>query len=173
MEKILNLNNNLISQVLNKKEENTKKENKAENKESFRLVPKMNPLVIIILLVLSIVTTVLYIYGVYLAFFCSKNLINLLTNLMASLLLPHLHLIYRIARPCNEMVWLTKRTAIILTVMLLIVIPVVLMLLPKNTKLYLSLILGGNTIIGSTYNFSLWGVLMIPFVLLMVTLVAF
>lgn len=169
MEKILNLNNNLISQVLNKKEENTKK----ENKESFRLVPKMNPLVIIILLVLSIVTTVLYIYGVYLAFFCSKNLINLLTNLMASLLLPHLHLIYRIARPCNEMVWLTKRTAIILTVMLLIVIPVVLMLLPKNTKLYLSLILGGNTIIGSTYNFSLWGVLMIPFVLLMVTLVAF
>jgi len=169
MEKILNLNNNLISQVLNKKEENTKK----ENKESFRLKPKMSPLVIIILLVLSIVTTVLYIYGVYLAFFCSKNLINLLTNLMASLLLPHLHLIYRIARPCNEMVWLTKRTAIILTVILLIVIPVVLMLLPKNTKLYLSLILGGNTIIGSTYNFSLWGVLMIPFVLLMVTLVAF
>jgi len=169
MEKILNLNNNLISQVLNKKEENTKK----ENKESFRLKPKMSPLVIIILLVLSIVTTVLYIYGVYLAFFCSKNLINLLTNLMASLLLPHLHLIYRIARPCNEMVWLTKRTAIILTVILLIVIPVVLMLLPKNTKLYLSLILGGNTIIGSTYNFSLWGILMIPFVLLMVTLVAF
>ena len=169
MEKILNLNNNLISQVLNKKEENTKK----ENKESFRLKPKMSPLVIIILLVLSIVTTVLYIYGVYLAFFCSKNLINLLTNLMASLLLPHLHLIYRIARPCNEMVWLTKRTAIILTVLLLIVIPVVLMLLPKNTKLYLSLILGGNTIIGSTYNFSLWGILMIPFVLLMVTLVAF
>jgi len=169
MEKILNLNNNLISQVLNKKEENTKK----ENKESFRLKPKMSPLVIIILLVLSIVTTVLYIYGVYLAFFCSKNLINLLTNLMASLLLPHLHLIYRIARPCNEMVWLTKRTAIILTVILLIVIPVVLMLLPKNTKLYLSLILSGNTIIGSTYNFSLWGVLMIPFVLLMVTLVAF
>lgn len=169
MEKILNLNNNLISQVLNKKEENTKK----ENKESFRLKPKMSPLVIIILLVLSIVTTVLYIYGVYLAFFCSKNLINLLTNLMASLLLPHLHLIYRIARPCNEMVWLTKRTAIILTVILLIVIPVVLMLLPKNTKLYLSLILSGNTIIGSTYNFSLWGILMIPFVLLMVTLVAF
>ena len=109
MEKILNLNNNLISQVLNKKEENTKKENKAENKESFKLKPKMSPLVIIILLVLSIVTTVLYIYGVYLAFFCSKNLINLLTNLMASLLLPHLHLIYRIARPCNEMVYALQK----------------------------------------------------------------
>jgi hypothetical protein len=169
MEKILNLNNNIVSYVLDKDENESNK-----NEESFKTkMPKMNPVSMIILVVLSIVTTILYTYGVYLAFFCSKNLINLLTNLMASLLVPHLHLIYRLARPCNEMVWLTKRTAIILTVILLVVIPIIMLLLPKNIKLYVALLLGGNTIVGSAYNYSLWGLLMIPFILLMTTLLAF
>jgi len=169
MEKIFNLNNNIMSYYLTKNDEK-----KQENKEDFKLrMPKMSVLSMIVIGILSIISAVLYTYGVYLAFFCSQNLINLLTNTMAALLLPHLHLIYRIARPCNNMVWLSKRTSIILTVILLVLIPTVLLLLPNEQKRHLAIALAGNTIAGAGFNYPLMILLLAPIMSLMAMIFIF
>jgi len=172
MEKILNLNNNIISHYLT--ENDGKKEKGEEKKEDFKSkMPKVGVLSMIVIGILCIISVVLYTYGVYLAFFCSQNLINLLTNTMASLLLPHLHLIYRIARPCNNMVWLSKRTSIILTVILLVLIPTVLVLLPKKLKTYVAIALAGNTIAGAAFNYPLMILLLAPIMSLMAMIFLF
>tara|TARA_B110000259_G_scaffold153644_2_gene173959 strand:+ start:13440 stop:13949 length:510 start_codon:yes stop_codon:yes gene_type:complete len=169
MENILDLNNNILSNFI-------REEDKENFKSKMPIIPKMGKmgiLAMIIIGILSIISIILYTYGVFLAFYCSTNLINLLTNLIASLLLPHLHLIYRIARPCNVMVWLSKRVSIILTVILLVLIPTALILLPKNLKDYLALTLSGNAIAGAAFNYPLMALLLVPIMLLMTMIFAF
>ena len=68
--------------------------------------------------------------------------------LFISLILPHLHLLYRLARPCTQQVWLSKRMSIINTLLLVIIFPLIFMLLPMKIKLVLAGIVSLNTLPG-------------------------
>tara|TARA_Y100000591_G_scaffold298363_1_gene290112 strand:- start:820 stop:1341 length:522 start_codon:yes stop_codon:yes gene_type:complete len=152
----MNLPNNIVTLLDNTINKNENKNEEFITQTALKNKVMSNKFALVIGMIIAIAYLISYIYGVYLSFFCSKNIINLLSSLLAALVLPHLHLLYRLARPCKQRVWLSKGMSVINTLLLIIVIPLVFMAMPPKVKLVLAGMVSFNTAPGlglMTLNF--------------------
>ena len=152
----MNLQNNIVTLLDKAINKNENKNEEFITQDVLKQKVMSNKFILVIGMIIAVAYLISYIYGVYLSFFCSKNIINLLSSLVAALVLPHLHLLYRLARPCKERVWLSKGISVINTLLLIIILPLIFMIVPAKVKFVLAGIISFNTAPGlglMTFNF--------------------